>query len=150
MQLDLSLFHARNNRARLTSDLLAELEASLVRTSRESDAESDVHLYWNHDGTAALVFYGEGAVEQCARARRHLGGRWAKDVTDFRMILQCEGCPITLEVERSAACTPRVVGTETVNFPAVEAQPARTETRDVIEWECHPLLDQSAEPAQTA
>lgn len=41
---------------------------------------------------------------------------------------------------RSAVCERVVVGTETVEIPAVEAAPARTEEREVVEWHCRPVL----------
>ena len=46
-------------------------------------------------------------------------------------------------VNRSSVCERKVVGTELVEVPEVFATEAHTETRDVYEWECGPLLDRA-------
>lgn len=56
-----------------------------------------------------------------------------------------DGVSLIVTISRELVCERRVVGTETVTIPAVEAQPERTETRDVVEWDCKPLL--APEPA---
>lgn len=47
-------------------------------------------------------------------------------------------------MQRDNVCTARVVGTETLHVEAVEASPARTVERDIVEWDCVPLLDRTA------
>ena len=65
------------------------------------------------------------------------------DVADAASLEQ-EGLKLTIAVKRDAVCTRRVVGTETVTLPAVEAQAERTEEREVIEWDCEPLLSKAS------
>lgn len=86
--------------------------------------------------------------EQPAAARNLMralgGGKYAKDpdASPGSLILRgmCGGLPVDIWLTRDAVCERVVVGTETVEVPAVEAQPARTETRPVVEWRCSPLL----------
>ena len=46
-------------------------------------------------------------------------------------------------INRSNVCERKVVGTEVVEVPEVFATEAHTETRDIYEWECGPLLDKT-------
>lgn len=75
-----------------------------------------------------------------------LRGHWKKapgsgDAFNF---VQSRGLlDLTVQVDRPAVCERVVVGTETVTVPAVEAveaRPERTETREIVEWRCQPLL----------
>lgn len=86
-----------------------------------------------------------------------LGGTWAKDLdsTDdtARFTQTREGLDLSIVVRREQVCTRRVVGTETVTIPAqpaAEAVPERTETRDVVEWDCGSLLAGQQEQAVSA
>jgi hypothetical protein len=83
---------------------------------------------------------------------RTLGGHWDKrtvaGVDDFYFDSKLGLLDLTVNVDRPAVCERVVVGTETVTIPAVEAQPARTETREIVRWDCRPLLaDDQAETA---
>ena len=95
------------------------------------------HLYsWEHEDIQAVA----GLI------RRRLGGRWKKTYDRDELVLrrEQEGLKLTIAVKRDAVCTRRVVGTETVTLPAVEAQAERTEEREVIEWDCEPLLSKAS------
>ncbi|VXB34069.1 hypothetical protein [Nocardioides sp. AX2bis] len=76
-----------------------------------------------------------------------LGGTWSKDFnrTDdtARFTRRWNGLSLEVSVQREQVCTRRVVGTETVTIPArpaAAAVPERTETRDLVEWDCGSLL----------
>lgn len=74
-----------------------------------------------------------------------LGGEREKDVDDNYMIVTRKFGPIPTTVRgyRSSVCVAKVVGTVTEEIPAhdaIPAQPARTIKRDIIEWECPPVL----------
>lgn len=77
-----------------------------------------------------------------ASIMRTLRGSWQKrergNALDFKSARP--GLSLEFTVQREAVCTRRVVGTETVTIPAVEAQPERTEKRAVVEWDCAPVL----------
>jgi len=80
------------------------------------------------------------AVQQIVRA---IGGRWEKreyggDVLYLDQTL--DGIKLVIHVTREQVCERVVVGEETVKVPAVKAQPARTEVREVVEWRCEPVL----------
>ncbi|MBA2952157.1 hypothetical protein GON03_19255 [Nocardioides sp. MAH-18] len=76
-----------------------------------------------------------------------LGGKWTKNPWDdrFDFARPLDG-GITLQIfaHRDQLCERIVTGSETVTIPAVEAQPERTEQREVVEWRCHPLLADEA------
>lgn len=100
-------------------------------------------LAWNFhiNGNAA------DAADQKAKAAltlRLLGGKWDKDFFDDTDRADFEqtrdGLRMRVTVNRSAVCERIVTGTETVTLSAVEAQPERTEEREVVEWRCDPVL----------
>lgn len=85
----------------------------------------------------------DGVPAMVAAIRRAVGGKWTKSQQesyggDAEMVYNREGYRIT--VKREAVCVRRVVGTETVTLPAVEAKPERTVEREVIEWDCAPVI----------
>jgi len=85
----------------------------------------------------------DGVPAMVAAIRRAVGGKWDKRETatmsgDDEMVFEREGYMVT--VKRESVCVRRVVGTETVTLPAVDAQPERTVEREVIEWDCEPVL----------
>ena len=108
--------------------------------------EADLAWNFHFNGNA------EDAADQKAKAAlmlRTLGGKWAKDFdwrdadrADFRQTR--DGLNLRVTVNRSAVCERVVVGEETVTLPAVEAQPERTETREVVEWRCESVLAEVA------
>ena len=76
---------------------------------------------------------------------RSIGGKWDKQELGDRFVYTTtvNGLKINISVTRDAVCERVVTGTETVTIPAtdaVEAQPERTEVRDIVEWRCLPLL----------
>lgn len=84
-------------------------------------------------------------AEQRATAQqiiRAIGGHWDKDIRDdeVRFTAKLGLLDLDVQVVREAVCTRRVVGTEEVTIPAVEARPERTEVREVVEWDCQPIL----------
>lgn len=83
---------------------------------------------------------------EAAKWRRALGGEWKKRdqndtiVIEQRHVKALPGNPdVSIFLDKSA-CTRRVVGVEEVVIPAVEAQPERTEKREIVEWDCEPVL----------
>lgn len=95
-------------------------------------------------GRVTFECYGPGAASLMATLRRYLGGKWEKRVSDYYFMLRQEqpsGLRVDIESNRDSVCTAKVVGKEAVTIPAVEASPARIEVKDVIEWECSPLLE---------
>lgn len=83
-------------------------------------------------------------VEEMNTVRRTLGGKWDKVTTEYDFTLRKQmGDDVTLQLQtsRKAACTPRVVGTETVEVKDYSNVPTKTVERDVVEWDCNPILD---------
>lgn len=104
----------------------------------------------HHDGMIAWNLYSwscpDGVPAMVAAIRRAVGGKWDKREAktiggNDGMVFEREGYRIT--VAREQVCTRRVVGTETVTLPAVKAQPERTVEREVVEWDCQPVLAES-------
>lgn len=94
-------------------------------------------IYWHlYDWES----YEGGVAATVARIRRAIGGTWTKHEADDGKRLSFNRDGYEISVERESVCTRRVVGTETVTLPAVEAQPERTEEREVVEWDCQPIL----------
>lgn len=75
-----------------------------------------------------------------AAIRRALGGTWDKRTDDLAGQMEFTRDEFKISVQREAVCVRRVVGEETVTLPAVEARPERTETREIVEWDCEPVL----------
>lgn len=74
-----------------------------------------------------------------------LGGSRVKTADDDFIIIARQFGPVPVSVYgwRKSVCVRRVVGTRTEHVPASEAipaQPARTVEREVVEWECPPIL----------
>lgn len=89
------------------------------------------HLYtWEHEDVRAVA----------ATIRRLLGGKWDKKADEGRGRMEFTHDDYKITVDREAVCTRRIVATEKVTLPAVKAQPARTVEREVVEWDCEPLL----------
>lgn len=61
---------------------------------------------------------------------------------DFHIDVLLEGMEaFSIFTPRKAVCEARVVGTEEVEVPDFTAVPTKKVQRDVIEWDCHPLLE---------
>lgn len=87
-----------------------------------------------------------GVPATVAFIRRTIGGKWDKrEVNNYgsaEMVFSHGRYEI--KVQREAVCTRRVVGTETVTKPAVSL-PERTETVEIVEWDCSPVLAEAAQ-----
>lgn len=96
-------------------------------------------------GVAAIevVCAGPDARLLMQRTCKQMGGKWDKDADSYSFqlsrIVNFHGAEVevTVSADRDAVCTPRTVGTETRVIPA---QPERTVTNDVVEWDCPPSL----------
>lgn len=84
--------------------------------------------------------------DEMARYASMIGGHRRKtDTGTYFGVKRVIGPRVSIEVfgAHYEMCTRKVVGTETVELPAVEAQPARTEVREIVEWVCPPVLDRT-------
>lgn len=83
----------------------------------------------------------DGVPATVALIRRIIGGKWDKREQNSygtgEMVFHRPAYEI--KVQRQAVCTRRVVSTETVVKPAVSL-PERTETVEIVEWDCSPIL----------
>lgn len=90
----------------------------------------------------------EALAELLRRVRSITGQPVAKEPTaslmEYRSTMHPEEHDrrwrINVLVWRNEVCTPRVVGTRTVEKVDPEA-PTITIEEDIVEWDCHPLLD---------
>lgn len=92
-------------------------------------------------GTGTITFNAD-EFHQMAAA---LGGERVKEATDDYMIVTRRFGPVLTRVRRwrETVCVAKVVRTEIEEIPArdaIPAQPARTVEREIIEWECPPVL----------
>lgn len=88
-----------------------------------------------------LNVYGEDR-DQALGTVRSSSGPWEKRYigSSFELIRKFSGgCKYSFNISRAAVCDRRVVGTELVEVPDPNA-PKITEEREVVEWDCHPLL----------
>jgi len=125
------------DRLRALADLIDEYNLTLLPYVID---ETDISVHG----------HGEGATEQIAAWRRALGGVWEKSSIPDSIVLgqTIESLPGSPWVElyiRKDHCVRRVVGTEEVVVPAVEAQPERVEVREIVEWDCEPVAKVTAD-----
>lgn len=128
---------------RAAADLIEahpDLPAPYV-TAHTSGVKVDLAWYLNiNDNCVDLA----DQKATAARIVAAIGGTWEKlpDTysTGFTFRQERDGLKLDVQVEREAVCERVVTGTETVTIPAKPAQPERTETREVVEWRCEPLL----------
>jgi hypothetical protein len=122
----------------------------LIRAVADLIDKHDLGIpYTLTDGEVSIHDYTSDAPETIGRWRRALGGVWDKrdigDVITLRQkVASLPGSPTVILFIGKDACVRRVVGTETVTIPAVEAQPERVEEREIVEWDCEPVLARSA------
>lgn len=130
------------------TDARREYIAGLRALADLLEQHDELPLPWQGSG-APMTFhflYGGNEKDRLTAAIRAIGGKWTKDVRDgeygdyFDATGKLRGLSIKLTAYRDAVCERVVKGTETVDVPAVEAQPSRTETREIVEWVCAPLL----------
>lgn len=84
-----------------------------------------------------------GTKEEVASIARSSQGKIEKVYDDGNLKLQKDFGGIvrfTAYADRKTVCTAKVVGTEEVEVPDYSNVPKKTEVRDVVEWECDPLL----------
>lgn len=120
-----------------------ELPAPYVTSSYSGRVEANFYLHIDTADRAQQREMAAGIV-------RSLGGEWSKqpaehDDTSFDFHQTTDWGRIHIRVHREAVCERVVVGTETVTIPAteaavIEAEPGRTEVREVVEWRCSSLL----------
>lgn len=74
--------------------------------------------------------------------RRAIGGEWTKGGSGsaFWLSRKTDDLDLTIFCNREQVCRRVVTGTEEVTLPAVEARPERTEVREVVEWQCDPIV----------
>jgi hypothetical protein len=127
---------------RSAADLIGahpELPAPYITTSSYDDRHgADLNWYLMHDSSD--LGEQKAAAQKIIRA---IGGHWDKvpdTYSDFTFIQERDGLRLFMQVTREAVCERVVTGTETVTIPAKAAVPERTETREVVEWRCEPLL----------
>lgn len=94
-----------------------------------------------------ITVSGPNPAPMMRRIRRAVGGTFDKEATSYSFTLRQERDDainsIRITSSRENVCTPKVVGKEEKVIPAVEAQPERIETVDVVEWECPSILDEN-------
>lgn len=102
-----------------------------------------VDVTWQLMNNEATKGDQRAAAQQILRA---IGGKWDKEPWGdrFDFAQDYRGLKLQIYTHREQVCTRRVVGTETVTIPAVEAKPERTEVVDVVEWDCEPVLTEAA------
>lgn len=105
--------------------------------------------YVINGGVIAWTLYSwdcpDGIPATIAEIRRVVGGTWTKREQESyggqpELVLERGGYQIT--TKRDNVCVRRVVGTETVEHPAI-AKDAWTEEREIIEWDCRPILGEA-------
>ena len=123
------------------ADLLAQhpdLPPPCVTIYGHLPEQPDLQWYLHINNKGDEAFQRE-AAQQIIRT---IGGTWDKEPRGDRFDFTATRDDMNLQiaVKREAVCVRRVVGTETVTVPAVDAQPERTEVREVVEWDCEPVL----------
>ncbi len=137
----------------MTDSIHPDLAANLRAVADLLDAHPDLpNCYITaHGSTGAVrVDWQAWCTDKAAAALvvSTIPGTWERDELfddEARWIQQRDGVSLIVTISRELVCERRVVGTETVTIPAVEAQPERTEVREIVEWDCGSLL--APEPA---
>jgi hypothetical protein len=112
------------------------------------DLGEGVYMYPRIDLITNRVFVNvqctsRDALTRVARVLKSEAGKLDKDYTDVAFYVCCktpEGLDVRAWAVRDEVCEQVVVGTETVEVPD-PAAPLVTIERDVVRWECTPLLD---------
>lgn len=98
--------------------------------------------------TLSVFTNGWGSADQdkrdVAAVLKAIGGTWEKEASDsslkFEQSYVLGYFDTVVYANRAATCVRKVVGTERVVVPAVEAAPARVEELEIVEWDCGSLL----------
>lgn len=109
------------------------------------DLESPISIDPQWDGRLELRWH-VYSPDAMSAIRKAIGGKWEKKVVGdhFALTHEAEALSFWVQSKRKTVCTLRVIGTETVTVPAVEAQPERIEERDIVQWDCAPVLAEAA------
>lgn len=127
---------------------LAKNDEALVASIGLCDyAADDWAGFGSIDADSLTIYvYGERQRERVAELIAAVGGKWDKDVSGTQLQLSqiiAGSFRVRLWIDRDQVCVAKVVGTEEVevtDYEAVGELPKKKITRDVIEWECAPLL----------
>jgi hypothetical protein len=130
-----------------TTITIKNLRAAADLLERFPDLDQP-YIVGRHNGTVELNWFLNGAENARATAAevvRSIGGTWERGEANYSGPLatwdqERDGLFLFVQVSRDEVCERIVTGTEAVLIPAVEAQPERTETREIVEWRCAPLL----------
>lgn len=131
---------ARN--ARTLADTLDVLHTLGV----EAPTSFDLYPWLDVPTVQWLIINEGGQKDRAAAIIRTIGGKWDKNgVSDkyFRFESVFAGSDLRIVVDRPAVCERVVVGTREVTktVPAPDAPMVEvTETEDIIEWRCEPVL----------
>lgn len=107
-----------------------------------------IYVYNGQFNAKSFSNYGADP-ETAGKVARALGGKVEKQVTDgvypTFTLKKKDLNPgfddnYEWEASREAVCRKRVVATETVETPAIEAQPAGSYEREIVEWDCPTIL----------
>lgn len=115
-------------------DLPPPFTSVYSHTAHEADVKWYLHIN---------SFGDEARQREAARSIvRDIGGKWDKGFNDddAQFTQTRDGMHMLVVVKREAVCERRVIGIETLTLPAVEATPERTVDREVVEWDCSPVL----------
>lgn len=122
-------------------DAHPELPAPYVTSFNRGEVDLNYYLQIHNPGDLAEQ------KDVAAAIVRAVGGDWDKEPwgDEFRFTATRGPLKFDVQVKREAVCERIVVGTETVTLPAtqaqvIDAQPERVEEREVVRWECRPLL----------
>lgn len=127
----------------MTTTYRQDFTAGLRRIADLIDEHSDLPL--PYEGTTTRLLWFLDTPEQLNIVSKAMGGHREKDIGDGFAGLKgaIDGVRINALVPREQVCTRRVVGTETVEVPdpaALAAVPKVAVEREVVEWDCHPIL----------
>lgn len=132
-------------------DQRVEWAESLRALARLIEANPELPMPYSID--ASWIETDAEATRDMMRAfAKAVPGQKRKRVSEAQYNLEAKIGPVRLTAIawREEVCERVVVGTDTVTIPAteaVEAQPERTEEREVVEWRCHPILADEQVPA---
>lgn len=130
-----------------TADTRTAYTDGIRRLADWLDANPQIDLPWSGGQYDPIQIGAWVTKDQLAAIIKALPGKVDKDYSAdnvVRVNATFGDLHVTAYAGRSEVCERVVTGTETVTVPAVEAKPERTETRDVVEWRCHPILGDEA------
>lgn len=123
---------------------MTEYQDAMAALARIASRDEDIaeflfkSLHFSYvSGENAAVF-----MHKFAQQARREGAKTNKGFGegDFEITMVFGDVEFMIFSNRKTVCEARVVGQETVEVPDYSAVPKKTITRDVVEWDCHPLL----------